>query len=652
MGKINTSFIQFGYLKFPTNENLKHPVFHGCNFTLKIILQYLSDLKPYYFNKFEHRKPYKPVQDNYWRTLTFQAAGTFTLITGLIYILWRWNYSLNDNAIWFSITLAIAETISFISIFFYIFDVWKNKDAEQLPPPHYLSEIETLEGRTDRPIRVDIFIATLNEEAELLRYTIKDAKLVKYPFEDVKITIYVLDDGRRDGRNPEKENLKALCEEEGVQYLTRENNAGYKAGNLQNGLAHSSGDLFLILDADTRPFPDFLNNTLGYFRKNMVAWVQTCQWFYDTTEPILLSDYIIRTARISYEPVKKTIRFICGRIKTGEDIYGSDPRQFYEVIQRRRNHHNASFCCGAGSVHRREAVMETAMEIFADSLNEKFKKLTNGKKNLNTADLLNIRESLVLNTDIVPFKYHISEDLYTSMNVHGDKRKKWESIMHPYVESKLLSPQDIDTFVKQRSRYAEGSIDIALHDNPLFRKDLTLSQRICYFNSVWSYFSCIWTMVFLLCPVLFFFSNIMPVKCRPADFFIFFMPFFIFMKITEKAGSWGISQKRGRQYHICLFWLNFLALLKVLSGKKAKFNVTHKSKQHTHPLRYSWPHITIILLTLTGFMISIDDMLKGDADISLAIAVNAIWGLSNAYTLLVFVRAAFWNTEILASENK
>ncbi|MDQ3047999.1 MAG: glycosyltransferase [Bacteroidota bacterium] len=602
-------------------------------------------MKSYYFNKFENRKPYQPAREGKWRSIIFQIAGVLTIITGFIYIWWRWSYSLNYDGIIFSITLAVAETVSFISIFFFIFNMWKNKDSQQAEPPHYLSDIEQIEEREDRPISVDIFIATYNEDAELLRYTIQDAKKVEYPYADVSIQIHVLDDGRRDGRDPSKENIKFLCEEEGVNYLTRESNAGFKAGNLKNGLACTSGDLFVILDADTRPFPGFLKNTLGYFRKRTVAWVQTSQWFYDTTEAIPLSDYIIRSTGIKYEPLRKTIRFFSAGLKTGEDIYGSDPRQFYEVIQRRRNYHNASFCCGAGSLHRRDAVMEIAVGIFAESLNSKIRKMAGKTKNPDPEMILKLRKDLVLNTDMMPFVYHVSEDLYTSMLVHSDVKKKWESVMHPFVESKLLSPQDIDTFVKQRSRYAEGSIDIALHDNPLFRKGLTLSQRICYFDSVSSYFSCIWTMVFLICPILYFFSHVMPVQCQPVDFFFFFVPFFIFIKITEKAGSWGVSQKRGRQYHICLFWLNFTALCNVISGKKAKFNVTNKSKQSTHPLRYSWPHILIISLTSIGILLNIPELTKGDADSTLAVSVNMLWGISNCYTLLVFVRAAFWNTE-------
>jgi cellulose synthase (UDP-forming) len=220
--------------------------------------------------------------------------------------------------------------------------------------------------------------------------------------------------------------------------------------------------------------------------------------------------------------------------------------------------------------------------------------------------------------------------------------------MHPYVESKLLSPQDIDSFVKQRSRYAEGSIDIALRDNPLFRKGLTWRQRICYFNSVWSYFSCIWIMIFLASPIFFFYTHIMPVTCDTIDFFVYFLPFFVMIKIAEVLGSWGVSQKRGKQYHICLFWLNFTALVKVISGKKIKFAVTPKSRQKAHPFRYAWPHIVIVIVTMTGLLMNILPAIYGDTDFALAMLVNGLWALQNCYVLTVYIRAAYWNVEVLS----
>ena len=100
---------------------------------------------------------------------------------------------------------------------------------------------------------------------ELVRYSIIDAKKMTYPYDDVSIKIFVLDDGKRDGRDPAKENMKVVAEEEGVAYLNREHNIGYKAGNLKNAMEHTNGDIFVILDADTRPLPDFPNRFINLF---------------------------------------------------------------------------------------------------------------------------------------------------------------------------------------------------------------------------------------------------------------------------------------------------------------------------------------------------------------------------------------------------
>jgi len=59
---------------------------------------------------------------------------------------------------------------------------------------------------------------------------------------------------------------------------------GFKAGNMRNAMEKTSGDFIVICDADTRIFPTFLVNNLGYFRDPKVAWVQTPQWFFDLPE--------------------------------------------------------------------------------------------------------------------------------------------------------------------------------------------------------------------------------------------------------------------------------------------------------------------------------------------------------------------------------
>ena len=57
---------------------------------------------------------------------------------------------------------------------------------------------------------------------------------------------------RRGARAPARE-LQALCARLDVNYLTRARNVHAKAGNLNNGLEHSNGELVAVFDADHAP---------------------------------------------------------------------------------------------------------------------------------------------------------------------------------------------------------------------------------------------------------------------------------------------------------------------------------------------------------------------------------------------------------------
>lgn len=600
-------------------------------------------MKQFYFNRFDNRKPYHAIADNKYRTLLFQFMGILTIVFGISYINWRWRYSLNPDAMWFAVPLVVAETLSFISTVLVIFNFWSYKDAERKSPVHYLSEIEDLEGRADRPIGIDVFIATYNEDVELVRHSIVDAKNMTYPYPDVEIKIYVLDDGRRDGRDPSKENMKKVAEEEGVGYLIREHNQGYKAGNLKNGLKFTKGDIFAILDADTRPFPGFLEHTSGYFRKKKVAWVQTPQWFYDTTEAEPLSKVIRRKFKIRRVMASKVIDRLFGKIEVNEDIFGNDPRLFYDVILRKRNFYNAAFCCGAGSVHRREAVMSLALKDFAQEIRKLEKDLHDQHKD--SKEIHDQTSALVVKQELIPFKFHASEDIYTSIMLHADKENRWESVQHPDIECRMLSTQDLDSWIKQHQRYAEGSLDIALKDNPLFIKGLTFGQRMCYFATIWSYFAPLWLAVFLLSPVIFFFSLSLPVKAYSFEFFKYFLPFQILNTITMTLGCWGISTKRGDQYYVAGFWYMLMALVKVVMGKKVKFNVTPKDRNNAKNTQHIMPHMIIIGLGFVGIIYNFF-LWMGDHHPSVSgFAANTFWCLFNMSALGIMIRAAYWKSE-------
>lgn len=57
----------------------------------------------FYFDKFEHRKPPEPLAYSPLIELTWQFIAVIALILGGNYIRWRWEESINYDALWFSI---------------------------------------------------------------------------------------------------------------------------------------------------------------------------------------------------------------------------------------------------------------------------------------------------------------------------------------------------------------------------------------------------------------------------------------------------------------------------------------------------------------------------------------------------------------------
>lgn len=570
-----------------------------------------------YFTSFDDRKPYQPIRFAPWRNLLFQFLGVVFVLFGCFYLYWRWTSSLNPDGMWFAIPLVVAETLSFFGSILALFAAWDHFERKQEKPIRMLSELRPLElNDPDRPISIDVYIASYNEELELLKYTVADAKAMRYAHGEVKVNTWLLDDGRRDGRDPEKENLKAFAKEEGIGYFVRENNEGYKAGNLNNAFYKTEGDLIVILDADTRPFPDFLNNTTGYFRQPKMAWVQTPQWFYDLTEGIGMDQYLNRMTNGKFKWLIRPFSPLLKHWKTGEDIFGNDPQLFYDIILRRRNYHNAAFCCGAGSVHRRTALEEHADKDYIKREGK------DGKR---------------------PFAHHASEDIYTSLMLHSEP-KGWISYQHRNVECKMLSPQNLDDWVKQRRRYADGSLDIGFsEDSPAVLNGLSLRQRLCYFSTFYSYLSPFWNVVFLLSPFIFFVTLTPPVKAFNFDFFKYFIPFIVLNNLVFALLNWGISTKRSEQYYVSSFWLVLGSLWRSLVGKEVRFNVTNKKKSISQlSKQHAYPHMLLVAITLAGLAYNGYLIYNNTHPSYSAFTANCFWVVYNLYQLNPFIRAAYW----------
>lgn len=608
----------------------------------------------FYFDKFEHRKPPEPLPYSATRELLYQFLATVTLVIGAWYIWWRWTHSLNYDALWFSIPLVLAETYAYMGLVLFSANLWKTKDYPQQSPPVSLSETLDYALNEERPLTIDVFFPTYNEEEELVRLSIHAAKQLEYPF-PIDIKIHVLDDGKR-------ETMKQLAAEEGVNYITRDNNMGFKAGNMRNAMERTGGDFIVICDADTRVFPTLLKNTLGYFKDPTVAWVQTPQWFFDLPEGKHLRVVLKKYFWYFGFAIGWLIEKLCGPVMIGKDPFVNDPQMFYDVIQRRRNWANASFCCGAGSIHRREAVMESALKSYGKNIDKAIDEVmveiskampkiskALGKKDAELRLKDKIRDiattQIIHEIEMTPYKFHVSEDIYTSIDLHSDSERHWKSVLHPTVECKMLSPQDLQTWTVQRFKYAGGSLDICLNDNPVFQKGLDWKQRLMYASTFWSYFGGVWNILFLTSPIIFLFTQVSPVSSYSLDFYKHILPFLVLNELATMVGIWGLAGFQSKASYLAFFPVNLRALWTVLRGKQIKFPTTPKDRQEGNFFHLVIPQFAIIVLTASALIYATYGYYHGSFTNLNGLLTNTFWGINNILAMSGLVMAAFWQPD-------
>jgi cellulose synthase (UDP-forming) len=551
---------------------------------------------------------------------------------------------MNYDALWFSIPLLIAETGSFIGLVLFTANLWSAKSPTRGALPVSIRDCTDDPDTPDRPVAVDVFFATYSEDPELVRVGLQEAKKLRYPHA-INVQIHVLDDGKRPA-------MEAVAREEGVNYITRSDNVGFKAGNLRNAMTSTSGDFILICDADMHPFPTFLEETLGYFRDPKVAWVQTPHWFYDIPPGVPLPAVLGRRLGAVGRGIGKAFERVFGPVQIGEDPFANDPQLFFDVILRRRNWANASFCCGAGSIHRREAVMEAALRQWSDHVaaaagrNEKAARQITGEDAIMDSISDVMRWQSALEEEFQPYKFHVSEDIYTSIVLHSDRERGWKSVLHPVVQAKMLSPNDLLSWTIQRFKYAGGTLDILAHDNPLIRRGLTLSQKLMYGSTFYSYLAPLWNIVFLFSPIVFLFTGIAPVAGYSLDFFLHIAPFLLFNELSQLVAMWGNSNAKGRAWYLAMVPLSLQALWAVVRGQKISFPVTPKDRQiGTYGRLVRW-QIALVVVTMAGLVWGWIAFATGREGYTLgAMIANTLWGFSNALSMLPIIRAAYWQPD-------
>lgn len=250
-------------------------------------------------------------------------------IIGVAYVTWRWMYTLNLftsplTTVW-SYTLCIAEILTLIVFTNFGLILLKSYNIKKIVPDNKLQQDYSKDVYKDGEIvtyknfcpSVDIFICTLNEPADMLAITIAGCRNIAYP----NLKVHVLDDGRR-------LEIRELTELLDCNYITRDTNKGYKAGNINNALSLTDGEIVVIFDADHVPASTFLKETVYNFVDEKVALVQTPQHFCNP-------DAFQKNLELS-------------------EFLANEQEMFYRVIEPSLNQFDSVFCGGTNILLRRK----------------------------------------------------------------------------------------------------------------------------------------------------------------------------------------------------------------------------------------------------------------------------------------------------------
>lgn len=644
--------------------------------------------------------------------LLVRVLVALTLGLGTNYVVWRWQASVNWHAWWISVPLVLAETYSLVDAFLFGITMWRVKQRGEPPRP-------------DPAATVDVFVTTYNEPIDLVMTTALAADRIYFPH-----STWVLDDGAR----PE---MQEAAESAGIGYITRSANWANmprhaKAGNLNNALLATEGEFLMILDSDQIPDPEILDRTIGYFRDERVAVVQTPQFFTNVGE----SDPLGSQAPLFYGPIQQgkdgwNAAFFCGSnavlrrdalmqlgiagyvkqversirtvLRTADDVLAKarkdargqgpavlaaldqvgaavrDARKEVRDIGRGTSMSEVTYrfrkrvdAASRGVVDADVAALQAdlaelaAMDdphadnwqaqnvepIFDDDALARF-----AERDLSPLAALSSVRTLVDAIDIsrsdeaqpiMPMAtLSVTEDMATAMRLHG---MGWKSVYHHENLAHGLAPEDLGTMLQQRLRWAQGTLQVMLKENPLVQRGLSVGQKLMYFATMWSYLSGFFAIVYLSAPFFFLCFDVRPVISYGPSFLIRLLPYLFFNQVLFVVIGYGKRTWRGTQYSLALFplWIraSWTAVANVYFHRPLGFVVTPKTKQAvaTGQWKLIWPQLGAIVLLTVAAAVGITRYVMGTATFDLlSLGVNLIWIVFDLVILSVVISAANYN---------
>lgn len=461
-----------------------------------------------------------------------------------IYLFWRVFFTLPIHAgipnLIFGILLILAEAVTTFTTFeLFFLKIKSDKIKLEMPeiPDAYYPEI-------------DVFIATHNEDIELLYKTANACTYMEYPDKN-KVHIYFCDDTNR-------EEVAELAKQIGIGYLGLTHNKHAKSGNLNNALSHTNSPLIATFDADMIPRRTFLMKTVPYF---------------------LLPQFIKEDGkwRLRKDSEKNADERI-GLVQTPQSFYNPDLFQFNLYAET--------------SVPNEQDFFSREVNIMRNSSNTV---AYTGSNTVISRQAMEEIGGFPINT--------ITEDFETSIRI---QKTGYLTYATDEVQAAGLSTTTIQSMIKQRTRWARGVIQSIQNTNAIFTSKLPLSSKVSYLSSFfywWSFFN---RLIFILAPIMFALFSFKIVDCELWELFVFWLPAYFFYTLSMRYLSSNIRTHRWSQIidTILAPYLIMPVFLETIGIRSKKFKVTNKNKNQSEKklLLYAIPNCILLILSLVAMV--------------------------------------------------
>lgn len=317
---------------------------------------------------------------------------------------------------------------------------------------------------------------------------------------------------------------------------------------------------------------------------------------------ILDADFIAHP-RFLYETIpffeNKDVAFVqTPQYYHNHDTYISDAAGymqhiFYSLIQIGKNRFNAAFCVGTNVVFRRSAINAVGGIYWKSK----------------------------------------SEDIWTSLKLHEEG---YRSIYINNVLAVGKTPETVKSYSKQQLRWATGSFEIFLRQNPLFNRRLTPDQRIQYFSTTAFYFNGFAVAVLMVLPALQIYFNLTPIAIDiPIWQWALLYSGFYVTQIILSMYTMGGFKVRTFMLAAISFPIYIKAFFNALLGRDIAWQATHRADTLDSPFYYMRIQVYIFFFLTATAVIGIWKSLYTQE-----FSVSIVWSVLNAAIFGTFMLVA------------